>query len=73
MTEDINDYSASLEYDNHRRQLLSDCISEMIDEKEYDARRIYEEILSVINKELEWREKGFTKAKDLYTLMLGVD
>jgi len=45
----------------------------MIDEKEYDARRIYEEILSVINKELEWREKGFTKAKDLYTLMLGVD
>jgi len=63
-------YTENQKYQKHRFELLKEFVCETVDDEEYSARRIYEEFLSAINEEIEWREKGYLKAKELRNIVL---
>ena len=54
-----------------KREKLADLVTEYIDDPEYNARRIYEEILSVMAGEVQGREEISKKAIEVRELLLG--
>ena len=75
---DLNTYPSKYtdinqKYQNHRFELLREFVCETVDDDEYSARRIYEEFLEAVNKELEWREKGYLKIKELRDMLLSYE
>ena len=75
---DLNTYPSKYtdinqKYQKHRFELLREFVCETVDDDEYSARRIYEEFLEAVNKELEWREKGYLKIKELRDMLLSYE
>ena len=54
-----------------KREKLAELVTEYIDDPEYNARRIYEEILSVMAGEVQGREESSKKAIEVRELLLG--
>ena len=54
-----------------KREKLAELVTEYIDDPEYNARRIYEEILSVMAGEVQGREEISKKAIEVRELLLG--
>ena len=58
-------------YQTRRREILAELICEYIEDSDYDARRIYEEFLSVLASEVQGREESSKKAIEIRDLVLG--
>ena len=58
-------------YQKRRREILSEIICEYIEDEQYNARRIYEEILAVLANEVNTREDAADKASQLRELTMG--
>ena len=58
-------------YQKRRREILSEIICEYIEDEQYTARCIYEEILSVMASEVQGREEASKKAIEVRELLLG--
>ena len=58
-------------YQTRRREILAEIICEYIEDSDYDARRIYEEFLSVLASEVQGREESSKKAIEMRDLVLG--
>jgi len=58
-------------YEQARRDRLSDCISDYLNDEECDARRIYEDIIADINDWVDYHRRFAKKAEDLRDLLLG--
>ena len=58
-------------YSHQRRLRMDDAISDYLNDDEVDARRCYEEMLSVIDEWIDYHKKHMEKAQDLKSLMQG--
>ena len=58
-------------YQIRGREILAEIICEYIEDADYDARRIYEEILSVLASEVQGREEASKKAIEVRELAMG--
>ena len=58
-------------YQTKRREILAEIICEYIEDSDYDGRRIYEEILSVLANEVQGREEASKKAIEVRELAMG--
>ena len=58
-------------YSNQRRLRLDDAIADYLNDEEVDARRCYEEMLSVIDEWIDYHKSHMEKAQDLKSLMQG--
>ena len=54
-----------------KRERLAELICEYIDDDQYCARRIYEEMLSVLASEVQGREEASKKAIEVRELLMG--
>jgi hypothetical protein len=50
---------------------MQDAIDDYLNDKQVDARRAYEEILSCVDDVRQYHKKEYDKANELYNLMLG--
>ena len=58
-------------YQTKRREILANLMCEYVDDGEYSARRVYEEIISVLQEEVQGREESSKKAIEIRDLLLG--
>lgn len=54
-----------------KREKLAELVTEYVNDPEYSARRIYEEMLSVLSNEVNSREDAADKASQLRELTMG--
>ena len=54
-----------------KREKLAELVCEYIDDGQYSARGIYEEILSVLAEEVQGREEASKKAIEVRELLMG--
>lgn len=59
------------EFERQRKDRLQDAIDEYLQDHEVSPRRAYEEILSCVQDVIDYHEKEYLKARELYDLMLG--
>ena len=58
-------------YAYQRKCRMQDAIDDYLNDKQVDARRAYEEILSCVDDVRQYHKKEYDKANELYNLMLG--
>lgn len=58
-------------YSEQRRLRMDDAISDYLNDDKIDARRCYEEMLSVIDEWIDYHKSHMEKAQDLKSLMQG--
>ena len=58
-------------YSQQRRHRMDDAIADYLNDENVDARRCYEEMLSVIDEWIDYHKKNMEKAQDLKSLMQG--
>ena len=58
-------------YQIRRREILAEIITEYIDDDDFNSRRIYEELISVLACEVQGREEASKKALEVRELLLG--
>ena len=58
-------------YDQQRKSRMQDAIDDYLQDNEVSSRRTYEEILSCVQDVIDYHEKEYLKARELYDLMLG--
>jgi predicted house-cleaning noncanonical NTP pyrophosphatase (MazG superfamily) len=58
-------------YDKQRKCRMQDAIDDYLQDDEVDARRAYEEMLSCVQDVIDYHQKEYVKARELYDLMTG--
>jgi len=58
-------------YDEQRKSRMQDAIDDYLQDTKVSARRTYEEILSCVQDVIDYHEKEYLKARELYDLMIG--
>jgi AcrR family transcriptional regulator len=58
-------------YAEQRRDRMGDAIGDYLTDEDVDARQAYEEILAEIQTWIDYHQKFFVKAQNLYALMQG--
>ena len=59
------------EYARQRKDRMQDAIDDYLQDDEVDARRAYEEMLSCVQDVIDYHQKEYVKARELYDLMTG--
>ena len=58
-------------YDEQRKDRMQNAIDDYLNDEEVSARRTHEEILSCIQDLIDYHQKEYIKARELYDLMTG--
>ena len=58
-------------YEKQRKCRMQDAIDDYLQDEEVSARRAYEEMLSCVQDVINYHQKEYVKARELYDLMLG--
>ena len=58
-------------YSEQRKNRMSDCIDDYLNDDKCDARRAYEEMLSCVDDVINYHKKQYDKAVALKSLLLG--
>ena len=58
-------------YEKQRKSRMQDAIDDYLQDDEVDARRAYEEMLSCVQGVIDYHQKEYVKARELYDLMTG--
>ena len=59
------------EYARQRKDRMQDAIDDYLQDDTVDARRAYEEMLSCVQDVIDYHQKEYVKARELYDLMTG--
>ena len=51
---------------------MQDAIDDYLNDDKVSSRQAYEEMLSCVNDVIQYHEKEYVKARELYDLMLGM-
>lgn len=68
---ELKDIDWERRYIEERRNRMTDCIDEYLQDPKTDARQTYEDILSSIDGVIKYHKKEYDKAVALKSLMLG--
>ena len=72
MTTELYPYiGPDMTYEKQRKCRMQDAIGDYLQDDEVDARRAYEEMLSCVQDEIDYHQKEYVKARELYDLMTG--
>ena len=72
MTTELYPYiGPDMTYEQQRKCRMQDAIDDYLQDDEVDARRAYEEMLSCVQDVIDYHQKEYAKAKELYDLMSG--
>ena len=58
-------------YEEQRKCRMQDCIDDYLNDDKVSSRQAYEEMLSCINDVIQYHEKAYCRARDLYDYMMG--
>jgi len=58
-------------YDEQRKDRMQDAIDDYLQDNKVSARRAHEEMLSCVQDLIDYHEKEYIKARELYDLMTG--
>jgi len=58
-------------YAAQRKDRMQDAIDDYLQDDKVDARRAYEEMLSCVQDVIDYHQKEYVKARELYDLMSG--
>ena len=58
-------------YEEQRKDRMQDAIDDYLNDEKVSSRQAYEEVLSAINDVIQYHEKAYCRARDLYDLMMG--
>jgi len=68
---EFNSGNWSKVYNNHRKNLIADCIDEYLSDDTIDAQTCYNDILSSVEEIIKYHKGCYDKAADLYNMLLG--
>ena len=72
MTTELYPYiGPDMTYEHQRKCRMQDAIDDYLQDDEVDARRAYEEMLSFVQDVIDYHQKEYVKARELYDLMSG--
>jgi len=58
-------------YDEQRKDRMQDAIDDYLQDNKVSARRAHEEMLSCVQDLIDYHQKEYIKARELYDLMTG--
>ena len=58
-------------YEKQRKCRMQDAIDDYLNDEKVSARRAYEEMLSCVQDVIDYHQKEYVKARELYDLLLG--
>ena len=58
-------------YEKQRKCRMQDAIDDYLNDDKVSSRQAYEEMLSCINDVIQYHEKAYCRARDLYDYMMG--
>ena len=58
-------------YEKQRKCRMQDAIDDYLNDEKVSSRQTYEEMLSCINDVIQYHEKAYCRARDLYDYMMG--
>mgnify|MGYP001415375964 FL=1 len=58
-------------YDEQRKDRMQDAIDDYLQDSKVSARRAHEEMLSCVQDLIDYHQKEYIKARELYDLMTG--
>ena len=58
-------------YEKQRKCRMQDAIDDYLQDDKVSSRQAYEEMLSCINDVIQYHEKAYCRARELYDLMMG--
>ena len=58
-------------YEEQRKCRMQDAIDDYLNDDKVSARRAYEEMLSCVQDVIDYHQKEYVKARELYDLLLG--
>ena len=62
---------SDMTYEKQRKCRMQDAIDDYLNDDKVSARRAYEEMLSCVQDVIDYHQKEYVKARELYDLLLG--